>query len=174
MSSTFVGYTMKTISLKQIQDAYMKLKLIHPDARHIICSYVIAGNKPHECESYCDDNEINAGRMLLRWMKDNEVSNRVIFVVRHYGGLKMGLDRYDCIRQAAELALKKDDIEINTADSEEQQTGRTPSSFTLIQRKRNGPGKQSLSHKRGTLRKYQARGGIQNKRGGRGAHNTKG
>ena len=48
----------------------MKMRLLYPEANHIICAYRIPGLERFYCEDYCDDGEISGGAELLRWMTE--------------------------------------------------------------------------------------------------------
>ena len=92
MKSTFIGYTCQAKSLNDVEMAYQKLRLLHGSARHIICSYKIASNDLQVAESHCDDGEFGAGRVMLKYLNDNGYDAIAVFVVRYFGGVKMGPD----------------------------------------------------------------------------------
>ena len=75
-SSSFLGYTLATHTYQQINNAYKKLRLLHGDARHIVCAFRIPGRVLHECESYCDGSEHGAGCVLLTWMRKKKIDTR--------------------------------------------------------------------------------------------------
>ena len=106
--STFEAYTTSVNSYKDIRDLYIKVKLLQPGARHVICAYWIDGAEPHYCKDFCDDGEPSAGRKLLQYMTEKELKCRVIFVARKYGGIRMGPDRFECYRAAADIVVKQD------------------------------------------------------------------
>ena len=99
--SRFQAFTAPAKSHGEIRDYYMKLKLAYPHARHIVCAYTIQGEQWYFNNDYCDDNEPGAGRYLLQLLQKNELQNRVLFVCRYYGGIKMGSDRFACYVNAA-------------------------------------------------------------------------
>ena len=114
-NSVFIGYSIRTHNIKTTQQAYMKLKLLHGDARHIVCACRIPGSQPHLDESHCDDGEFAAGRALVRWMEQNYINSVAIFVVRYFGGQKMGPEGFDCYIEAAKTAVVANyQISINT------------------------------------------------------------
>ena len=106
MNSQFIGYSLQVNKLDDIQKAYTKVKLMHNDARHVICVYCIPGNVPRVSENCCDDGEYAAGRTLLNWLRSNELSAVAVFVVRYYGGNKMGPARFTCIVDAAKSVIR--------------------------------------------------------------------
>ena len=115
MSSTFTGYSIKVKTHQQIRRAYTKMKLGFPGARHIMCGYRIEGPEKHFTEDACDDGEHAGGQVILNYLTSSRIMNCAIFVVRQYGGTKIGKKRFDIIRQAAEYAVQKlKDVEIET------------------------------------------------------------
>ena len=81
---------------------------MYGEARHVIAAYSIPGDVNHLCEDYCDDGEHNAGHVLLKWMKQQKMTAKVMFVVRFYGGKKLGPSRFQCIIDAAKKAVQVD------------------------------------------------------------------
>ena len=116
--STFTAYIAAVNDYKNIQRAYIKMKLLHPAAKHILCIYRIPGNRVYECEDYCDDNDHSCGKSVLWWMQRNKISCRMFFVVRNYGGKKLGASRHQCYIEAAERALENNPI--NAINGEHQ------------------------------------------------------
>ena len=56
---------------------------------------------------YQDDGEPGAGRVLLDFLTNNLMEKRVVFVVRKYGGIRMGADRFTCYERAGQTAIEK-------------------------------------------------------------------
>ena len=115
----FIGYTFCPTKLSEVQDAYMKLKLIHGSARHIICSYNLPQLPWNESFGSCDDGEPRAGRILQKWMLENKLSSCAFFGVRYYGGEKIGTERFTNYLEVTKEALNKQPI--NTVTQEPQQ-----------------------------------------------------
>ena len=103
--SIFTGYTAAVDSYSEVRDLYIKLKLMHPGVRHIVCAFWIRGD-PFYSQDFCDDGEISAGRSLLNILLNNNMENRVVFVARKFGGTKMGSSRFECYREAAISAIQ--------------------------------------------------------------------
>ena len=108
--SVFQAYTAGVKSFAQIRDFYKKLKLIHPEARHIVCVYYLAGDQEnHYTRDFFDDGEAGAGKAILDFMISNKLENRVFFITRKYGGIKMGAERFQCylntVKNLTEKAL---------------------------------------------------------------------
>ena len=107
----FTGYTIAAADAGMIKDAYMKLRLNHAEARHIVCAWNIPGLNRFECEDYADDQDLGMGSVLLKQLQDNNITHRAIFVVRKCGQ-KLNQDRAECYRQVAVKTLQ-----INPANS---------------------------------------------------------
>ena len=104
---TSQGFTLAVKTYAEIRKAYMHMKLFYPDAEHIICAYSIPGMEDYYTQDSCDDGEHYAGQKLLDMMRRNDITSRVIFVVRYTDGTKLGPVRFDRILQAAQEAIKK-------------------------------------------------------------------
>ena len=102
--SVFSAYTTSVGTLQQVQDLYIKMKLIEPSARHIVCAYWIQ-NDIFYGHDFCDDNEPAAGRAIMSVLLQNNLQNRVIFVARKYGGIRMGTNRFECYKEATKAAI---------------------------------------------------------------------
>ena len=96
-------------SYTHVEEAYLKIRLLHPAAKHVVCAYFLEGTEPHYDQDFCDDGEHGTGKHLLSWLQDNQLNARAIFVVRYYSQ-KIGPDCFKMFTQAAESALKKTKI----------------------------------------------------------------
>ena len=104
--SIFEGFTATVSDFSQIRKLYIKAKLMQPAARHIVCAYYLPGCESHYNQNFCDDGEHGAGRHILDFMVKNNFINKVVFVSRKYGGIRMSGERYDCYKTATELVLQ--------------------------------------------------------------------
>ena len=106
-NSKFQAFLADVTTHGQIRQYYTKLKLTRPTARHIVCAYVIPGPVHTSCDFH-DDGEPGSGRILLQFLEERNLRDKVIFVVRKYGGVKIGSSRFACYRQAATSALNEE------------------------------------------------------------------
>ena len=106
-ASTFTGYAINATTHKQIRKAYIRMKLAFPQARHIMCAYIIPGTAEYYAENSCDDGEYAGGQAILDLLKEEGYKNCAVFVVRYYGGIKLGRQRFDIIKQDALYVLQK-------------------------------------------------------------------
>ena len=102
-----VGFTRPVNSFQEINQAYMKMKLKYPQAKHIVCAFKIPGEEQYYCSDYCDDGDHAVGRKILELMNKNEVNCRVIFVARYTDGTKMGPRHYAAYLEAAKNAIEQ-------------------------------------------------------------------
>ena len=79
----FIGFSLPVSTLAEVESAYLKMRLCHPKARHIICAYAIKSEeeKFFDAHGYCDDGEHGAGIKLLQMLEENCIEQRVVFVV---------------------------------------------------------------------------------------------
>ena len=107
----FIGYTAEVGSHQDVRDIYKRLKLTEPNARHIVCAYRLPGT-PHLANNFHDDGEPGSGRSLLSFLEEHKLEYRAVFVVRRYGGIKLGSDRFNMYIQAARLAIDPDQTQL--------------------------------------------------------------
>ena len=95
--STFTGCSASVATLKDVNDMYAKVRQWNGDARHVICAFRIPHPDHHIYQNYNDNDEHGGGRILLSAMKQSEMSNRMLLVVRKYEGVHIGHKRFDAI-----------------------------------------------------------------------------
>ena len=170
--SVFTAYALRANTHEEINNVYKKLKLVQPEARHIVCAYAINSEIPYYAKDYHDDGEPGAGRKLAEILEGNSLTDGyAVFVVRKYGGIRLGADRFDYYSNAARIALErlcgvrmktKQEIRL-MAGAEKLRQMQT--NFQQQQQNIHTPGPPSApSNPRG---RYQRGGG--NYRGGRGS-----
>ena len=99
--SIFYAFHVDTNNHQEVRDAYKKIKLTQPNARHIPCAYSVPGCPPN-ANDFCDDGEPGSGRVILNIIEEQGWEKCAIFVVRIYGGVKIGGDRFGCYEQATQ------------------------------------------------------------------------
>lgn len=87
--SKFYGYLLENATLKSINEALEFLRGEHKKATHICYAYSI--ESPFS-EKAVDDGEPGgtAGRPILSVLQKKKVKNVCVFVVRYFGGIKLG------------------------------------------------------------------------------------
>ena len=114
--SLFKAYSFKVNDIISIKDKLSILNDNFLNASHICYAYRICNinnldlfNNPEIIEFYTDDGEPSgtAGKPILNVLKKNKIINNVIFVIRYFGGTKLGINGLiDSYRYAAELVIK--------------------------------------------------------------------
>lgn len=88
--SKFVGLLFPLQNEEEFKEMLKSLKKEHKKARHIVYAYRIGTKSKSN-----DDGEPKgtAGRPLLELLHKKELNNLVLFVVRYFGGVKLGAGR---------------------------------------------------------------------------------
>ena len=110
--SRFIGLAYPCKSIEEFQTAKRDLEDLYQDANHITFAYRIKdGDTIHVRSS--DDGEPSgtAGKPILNHIDGNKLLNTVIFVVRYFGGIKLGAGGLvRAYSNGARLVLGKADI----------------------------------------------------------------
>ena len=87
--SKFIGYLFSCQQIDEVENALNDLKKEHKKATHICYAYSLTN--PF-LEKAVDDGEPSgtAGRPILSVMQKKNVQNVCVFVVRYFGGIKLG------------------------------------------------------------------------------------
>ena len=102
--NVFIAAGMPIKSLDQIKKGYMSLRLKHPAARHITAVWNLPTNKVFDGQSYCEDEEYGVGARMLKVLKDNDISHRVVYVIR-YCSEKLNAERVETYVQAVKALI---------------------------------------------------------------------
>lgn len=87
--SKFIGYKLFCQSVEEVNNALNFLKQEHKKATHICYAYSL---KNPFLEKAVDDGEPSstAGKPILSVIQKKKLSNVCVFVVRYFGGIKLG------------------------------------------------------------------------------------
>ena len=156
-NSNFLGYAVNVTTYSEVNDVYRKIKLIKPDARHVVCSFILNDSDKIYGKDYHDDGEPGAGRLILELMEQNGIQQKAVFVARRYGGIRMGTKRFSCYLKAARscLGLPQEDED----------------AVKEIKNRRSKQFKPKYQQKSSAWAGRGARGGGTSRGRGRGAHN---
>ena len=103
--SEYYTYVQKVKTFDDVQHGLLKLRIKHGDATHVSCGYRLeSAVGPFNQEGH-DDKEIGAGRIILKVLKDKGLKNVCIYVVRYYGGIRLGPRRYKILQMLSEAAI---------------------------------------------------------------------
>ncbi len=88
--SKFISYLIDCSSIANFKQHHEALIRLHPKATHICYAYKILDDG-QKAKAF-DDGEPKgtAGYPILNLLEKNEMNNKVLFVVRYFGGTKLG------------------------------------------------------------------------------------
>lgn len=111
-----------------MKQAYIALAQRYASLDHVFMAYALK-EKGVVKRGHCDDNEHGGGNAIARVLSSNKVHNTAIFIARKYGGIHLGLDRYQTIETVTKEAIKLVNPELNLENSNKRTTTmRTPAS----------------------------------------------
>ena len=102
----FISYIMESSNVQEIKSAYKHLKLKHVGSTHITVAYNLTSENP-EMSDYDDNGEIGAGSRILKVLRDNNVVNAAIFLVRYHSGQNLGVRRFEVFKDMAQKAIDR-------------------------------------------------------------------
>jgi len=118
--SIFKIFSYKATNLSDIKNKLKQLEEKYSDASHICYAYRLCdiGNldlflNPAVVDFSTDSGEPSgtAGKPILNVLKRNNIINRVIFVIRYFGGTKLGIPGLiDAYKKSAELVSDNSDF----------------------------------------------------------------
>ncbi|ANZ77593.1 BA75_04996T0 [Komagataella pastoris] len=110
--STFIGYSRAVHSEKEVFEYINELKMDRKIAKsnHVMTAYRIQADNGVRYKDCDDDGETAAGSRLLHLLDIIDAWNVVVVVVRWFGGLHIGPDRFKHINSTAREALVKGNL----------------------------------------------------------------
>lgn len=109
-NSEFIGLATKVHSLEEMKNAYIAAVQRYPSADHVMAAYAFkdrtsSDRQTHLHHGSCDDREYGASIKIKNVLFEQRAKNTAIFVVRKYGGVHLGIDRFRSIQTVALQAL---------------------------------------------------------------------
>lgn len=104
-NSEFVGLAAKVQSLEKIQKLYIAAIQRYPSADHAMMAYAFWDDLGTVKTGFCDDREFGAGSRLRKTLFEMQRKDTVVFVLRKYGGVHLGFNRFAAIEKTAKDAL---------------------------------------------------------------------
>lgn len=99
-NSQFIGLAANVQSIDQVNLAYKAAAQRFPTADHIMISYALKVGEELKYGN-CDDGEYGGSAYIKKAMIAAKPRNVAVFVVRRYGGLHLGVDRFKSIEGVA-------------------------------------------------------------------------
>ena len=103
--SEYYSYVQKVKSVSDVQKGLYKLWFKYADATHISCGYRLETPQGPFQQGYFDDKETGAGRAILQAIKDRDITCVAVFIIRYYGGIKLGHRRFEIASMLTTTAL---------------------------------------------------------------------
>lgn len=104
-NSHFVGLAIKVHSIEDVNRAYKAVALRYTSVDHVMVAYGLKENDKVKT-GFCDDSEYGGGHCIAQILKEKKARDTAIFVVRRYGGIHLGYERFQAIEEASKQALK--------------------------------------------------------------------
>tara|TARA_B100000700_G_scaffold313917_1_gene399705 strand:- start:96 stop:707 length:612 start_codon:yes stop_codon:yes gene_type:complete len=90
--SKYLGFAYPIINLNQVKFFLQELKSEYSDASHICYAYrILNNNNIDEFSTDAGEPRGSAGLPILNVLKSKKLINTAIYVVRYYGGSKLGI-----------------------------------------------------------------------------------
>ncbi len=89
--SKFLAYALETKSASEVLEVFQTLKKQHKKANHVCYAYKVVSDGVEQVKFF-DDGEPNgtAGKPILSVIEKKGLENVAVFVVRYFGGVKLG------------------------------------------------------------------------------------
>ena len=112
-SSIFYSVAQTVSSINDLKSKLSNVKGKYPDASHVCYAYRIKmGDRLDEFYSDAGEPKGSAGKPILNALKRNNLINSVIFVIRYFGGTKLGIPGLiHAYETAAEDAIENGSIQ---------------------------------------------------------------
>ena len=102
---TFIGYTTAVRTMEEVNAAYAKVCGLNASARHVIRACALPGRSFPTNVDFHNDDEHGLGAEMLDILEGSDITNRAVFVARHYDGTHIGTKRIDAILDVTHKAL---------------------------------------------------------------------
>lgn len=103
-NSQFTALALKVHSLDELQKAYIGVAQRYPAADHIMLAYAFK-EKGQLKHGGCDDREYGAAAKIKKIIFEQKTRNTAVFVLRQYGGVHLGFERFKTIEGIAKQAI---------------------------------------------------------------------
>ena len=111
--SDYSSFVQKVKSEEDVIKGLYKLRIRFGDATHISCGYRLESAFGPYRQEAIDDKEYGAGRAILKVLKERAMENVCVYVVRWYGGVRLGPRRFKILDMLTKSALAAYSIKIN-------------------------------------------------------------
>lgn len=103
-NSEFMALAVKASTVEDVKRSYIAVVQRHPSADHHMLGFALKDNgKIHS--GFCDDREFGAANRIRKAIFDMRSRDTAVFVLRKYGGVHLGFDRFRIIEEIAKKAI---------------------------------------------------------------------
>lgn len=103
-NSEFIGLAAHANTVAKVQKLYTAVVQRYPSVDHAMMAYAFKEGTLLKTGS-CDDREFGAGARLKKTIFSLKAKDTVVFVLRKYGGVHLGFNRFGIIEQVAKDAI---------------------------------------------------------------------
>lgn len=103
-NSEFKAISIRVHSIEEVNQAYIAVAQRYPASDHIAMGYALREDKQIKSGS-CDDREYGAGAKIRNTIFEMKSRNTAVFVMRKYGGVHLGFNRFQIIEKVAREAI---------------------------------------------------------------------
>lgn len=104
-SSEFMALATKVHSIEDVKNAYIAVYQRFPSADHIMLGYALKEDRKLKTGG-CDDKEYGSAIKIKNIIFQQKAKNTAVFVVRKFGGLHLGFNRFRIIEKVALQAVE--------------------------------------------------------------------
>lgn len=117
-NSQFIGHAIKVHSTQQVNRAYIALAQRYSAMDHIFMAYALKeGDKVKN--GHCDDREHAGGNTIRKILLRDRIKNTAVFIVRKFGGIHLGLERFKVFEAITQSSIKLVNVEYEPGQWEE-------------------------------------------------------
>lgn len=108
-NSIFIGLAVHLKSIAEVNLAYRAVAQRFPAADHIMVAYGLRENDTFK-HGNCDDGEYGGSARIKKILTERKTKDTAAFVVRKFGGVHIGVNRFKMIEKATNNALNLLDV----------------------------------------------------------------
>lgn len=103
-NSEFIALAIRVSSLEELNRSYVAVVQRHPSADHHMLGYAFK-DQDQVRSGFCDDREYGAATRIRKAIFEMKSKDTAVFVLRKYGGVHLGFERFGVIENIAKQAI---------------------------------------------------------------------
>lgn len=104
-NSQFIALAARVKTVEEVKRCYIAVSQRHPAADHNMMAYALREEDQLRTGS-CDDREYGASVRMKKKIFELKSKDTVVFVLRKYGGVHLGFERFQVIENIAQKAIE--------------------------------------------------------------------